>query len=58
MKSTCKFHVRYFPFDEQKCELQFGSWTHSGFQVNLSLYTDKGDVSLATENGEWVLAGI
>ena len=57
MKSTCKFAVKYFPFDEQKCELEFGSWTHSGAQLNLSLYKNNGDIDEATGNGEWVLAG-
>ena len=58
MKSTCKFAVRYFPFDEQKCELEFGSWTYSGAQLNLSLHANKGDISSATGNGEWILAGV
>ena len=32
-KSTCKIDITWFPFDDQKCELKFGSWTYDGFQV-------------------------
>ena len=33
-KSTCKIDITWFPFDEQKCEMKFGSWTYDGGQVN------------------------
>ena len=32
-KSTCKIDITWFPFDDQKCDLKFGSWTYSGWQV-------------------------
>ncbi|XKL62063.1 hypothetical protein PGB90_001896 [Kerria lacca] len=34
-KSYCEMNVLYFPFDEQRCLLKFGSWTYNGFQVDL-----------------------
>ncbi|XP_047995865.1 acetylcholine receptor subunit beta-like 2 isoform X3 [Leguminivora glycinivorella] len=34
-KSSCEINVEYFPFDEQTCFMKFGSWTYSGFQVDL-----------------------
>ena len=34
-KSYCKIDVEYFPFDEQKCHMKFGSWTYDGFKVSL-----------------------
>ena len=33
-KSTCKIDITWFPFDDQDCEMKFGSWTYNGFKVN------------------------
>ena len=32
-KSTCKIDITWFPFDDQECEMKFGSWTYDGFKV-------------------------
>ena len=32
-KSTCKIDITWFPFDDQSCDLKFGSWTYTGFKV-------------------------
>ena len=32
-QSTCKIDITWFPFDDQQCDLKFGSWTYSGWQV-------------------------
>ena len=32
-KSSCEIDVEYFPFDEQRCQMKFGSWTHDGHTV-------------------------
>ncbi|KAL3311536.1 Neuronal acetylcholine receptor subunit alpha-3, partial [Cichlidogyrus casuarinus] len=29
LKTTCRVDISMFPFDEQICEMQFGSWLHS-----------------------------
>ncbi|KAF4519445.1 hypothetical protein B566_EDAN008672, partial [Ephemera danica] len=34
-KSSCEINVEYFPFDEQSCNMKFGSWTYNGIQVDL-----------------------
>jgi len=34
-KSSCKIDVAWFPFDEQSCDMKFGSWTYDGYQVDL-----------------------
>jgi len=40
-KSSCSIDVEYFPFDEQKCTLIFGSWTYNGEEVTIKPYTDR-----------------
>ena len=35
IKSSCVVDVTYFPFDTQKCRLQFGSWSYHGHELDL-----------------------
>ena len=32
-KSSCPIDITWFPFDDQSCEMKFGSWTYNGFKV-------------------------
>jgi len=34
-RSSCPISVKYFPFDEQQCEMKFGSWTFDANQVTI-----------------------
>jgi len=34
-KSACRIDITYFPYDEQTCEMKFGTWTFEGNQVDL-----------------------
>ncbi|CAF1168825.1 unnamed protein product [Rotaria sp. Silwood1] len=34
-KSSCTINVEFFPFDIQRCQMKFGSWTYNGEQVDL-----------------------
>ncbi|CAG0897306.1 unnamed protein product [Darwinula stevensoni] len=57
-KSTCKIDITWFPFDDQRCEMKFGSWTYDGFQVGSrarSHFQESGDISSYVANGEWDL---
>uniref|UniRef100_A0A182NDS8 Neurotransmitter-gated ion-channel ligand-binding domain-containing protein n=1 Tax=Anopheles dirus TaxID=7168 RepID=A0A182NDS8_9DIPT len=57
-KSTCKIDITWFPFDDQHCEMKFGSWTYDGNQLDLVLNSDDGgDLSDFITNGEWYLIG-
>ncbi|ETN67616.1 giant fiber A [Anopheles darlingi] len=58
-KSTCKIDITWFPFDDQRCEMKFGSWTYDGFQLDLQLQDEGGgDISSFITNGEWELLGV
>ena len=36
-KSTCQIDITWFPFDDQDCEMKFGSWTYNGLKVGQTL---------------------
>ncbi|XP_014666543.1 PREDICTED: acetylcholine receptor subunit beta-like 1 [Priapulus caudatus] len=54
-QSSCTMNVEYFPFDMQKCEMKFGSWTFNKDQVKLSFFEGKDHVDLNDyqESGTW-----
>ncbi|WAQ98351.1 ACH3-like protein [Mya arenaria] len=54
-KSSCLIDVEYFPFDEQVCDLKFGSWTFTEEQLQFAFFLDVThfDVSDYLENGAW-----
>lgn len=54
-KSTCSIDVRWFPFDIQRCDLKFGSWTYGGWSLDLKMLP--ADITSYTPNGEWDLLG-
>jgi Neurotransmitter-gated ion-channel ligand binding domain len=37
-KSTCKIDITWFPFDDQDCEMKFGSWTYDGGKVKIGMF--------------------
>ncbi|CAH1773152.1 unnamed protein product [Owenia fusiformis] len=55
--SSCSIDIKWFPFDEQKCIMKFGSWTYDGANVNLTLKWQEVDISTYQESGEWALIG-
>ena len=46
-KSTCLIDITWFPFDDQDCEMKFGSWTYNGFKVIIA--TVAFSVSISTQ---------
>ena len=55
--SSCSINIQWFPFDDQVCELKFGSWTYDGFKINLTLHNEVIDTSSYSPSGEWDLIG-
>ncbi|KAM9853946.1 neuronal acetylcholine receptor subunit alpha-7-like [Aulostomus maculatus] len=55
-KSTCFIDVRWFPFDVQRCDLKFGSWTYGGWSLDLQMID--ADITGYIANGEWDLVEV
>ncbi|KAI6171446.1 Alpha nicotinic acetylocholine receptor subunit 38 [Aphelenchoides bicaudatus] len=52
-KSLCQIDILWFPFDEQECQLKFGSWTYPESMLNLELLdVDSHTEELRNERGE------
>ncbi|TGZ49305.1 Neuronal acetylcholine receptor subunit alpha-7, partial [Temnothorax longispinosus] len=49
-KSTCKIDITWFPFDDQHCDMKFGSWTYDGNQVHYCLHLHTDTRSIHTES--------
>ena len=35
--STCRIDITWYPFDDQKCKMKFGSWTYDSAKVSQSV---------------------
>jgi len=53
--SACAIDIQWFPFDDQKCTMKFGSWTYDGTKINLTAKEDTIDISTYQISGEWEL---
>ncbi|XP_071531432.1 neuronal acetylcholine receptor subunit alpha-7-like [Panulirus ornatus] len=57
--STCRIDITWYPFDDQKCNMKFGSWTYDSAKIDLQLNSEDGaDVSGYIKNGEWDLIAV
>lgn len=52
-KTMCNIDITYYPFDEQVCDLVFGSWSYYTTKMNLSTTTMKIHLDTYELNGEW-----
>ena len=53
--SSCTINIRWFPFDDQKCEMKFGSWSYDSGKLNLTLAQDEIDMTNYQTSGEWIV---
>ncbi|ESO84738.1 hypothetical protein LOTGIDRAFT_131629, partial [Lottia gigantea] len=56
LRSSCSFDTLYFPFDEQRCILKFGSWTYNGLRLDMHFLDDtqkEMDLLEYIDNKEW-----
>lgn len=52
--------IKWFPFDDQGCQLKFGSWTYDGTKIDLKIKDGATEASLSgySKSGEWDLLGM
>ncbi|XP_073245838.1 neuronal acetylcholine receptor subunit alpha-10-like [Porites lutea] len=55
--STCPINVQYFPFDQQKCVLKFGSWTYEVTELDMKA-ENRSSKSQYVESAEWELEDV
>lgn len=61
-KVNCRMQIHDWPFDEQKCELAFGSFTYGKNLLRIKLFKDKSDFAskesysvLHIDRENWIL---
>ena len=57
-KAICEIDVSYFPLDQQKCRLKFGSWTYNSSRLNLTTKQPKFPTKDFIKNGEWKITEV
>lgn len=58
IKTICTIDITYFPFDEQKCQITFGSWSYMKNKLDIHLERDTADLDRYTPSGEWKLISL
>ncbi|CAB3399887.1 unnamed protein product [Caenorhabditis bovis] len=51
-KSFCPIDVTWFPYDSQKCEMKFGTWTYTGRYVDLKQLPKEEVVTITKEGND------
>ncbi|XP_077868840.1 neuronal acetylcholine receptor subunit alpha-5-like [Saccoglossus kowalevskii] len=55
---ACPIDGTYFPFDEQKCEMKFGSWSYDGTVIDLDIFPTSGQLGNYIESERYILSMI
>ncbi|RNA33865.1 acetylcholine receptor subunit beta-like 1 [Brachionus plicatilis] len=59
-KSSCKIDVKYFPFDQQVCEMIFGSWVYDSNELVFDYFENMhhADLNDYVPSGTWDLVEV
>lgn len=58
VNSACAVDVTYFPYDQQVCEVKFGSWIYDLSQLDLRLSVKDPDLHYYVMNSEYDLVNV
>ncbi|XP_064596252.1 neuronal acetylcholine receptor subunit alpha-10-like [Liolophura sinensis] len=58
VETSCKMDAGKYPFDVQRCNFIFGSWSLPGNMLDVVSKNEKGDDQHYVDNGEWILLNI
>lgn len=53
----CSFDLTHWPFDTQTCELRFGSWSHHGEEIDITLLSNGSDTNVKKRETEENILG-
>lgn len=51
----CMPNLARYPFDKQNCSVRYGSWVHSGEEINFKIPETPVSLGDYVENGDWKL---
>jgi len=51
----CEVNVTWFPFDDQRCDVIFESWTLNKDELNVTLVQDADFLDVYIPSAEWTL---
>nr|AKQ12747.1 nicotinic acetylcholine receptor alpha 9 subunit [Chilo suppressalis] len=55
----CRTSLKYWPYDKQNCTMYFGSWMHTGEQVNFTFFKSRPVITDDYQNGPgWKLLNV
>ncbi|XP_022787608.1 neuronal acetylcholine receptor subunit alpha-10-like [Stylophora pistillata] len=57
-KSICSVDVTNFPFDDQECQLKFGSWAFDKSKIDLAVKNGSTLNTYYIKNGEWKMLNL
>ncbi|CAF4396596.1 unnamed protein product [Rotaria socialis] len=58
LRTRCRMTIKHFPFDEQTCDMIFGSWSHTSSLIHYQFWENKPEIPQYVPNNEWKLLAI
>ncbi|CAF0757373.1 unnamed protein product [Adineta ricciae] len=58
LRTRCRMTIKHFPFDEQSCDMIFGSWSHTSSLIHYRFWEKIPELPQYTPNNEWRLLAV